>query len=148
MYEELKKTRAHSQLPSCLADGVRFSCTDCGLCCSGAPGKVRVSEEEIREISEYRNQSETDFRSSETRVVKGEVLLKEKENGDCVFFVNNRCQIHEVKPRQCRTYPFWFQNVRNDRAWQKTCKECPGIGQGKWYSPEEIVEVVMDELNS
>lgn len=138
--------RACAQLPPALAEGVRFRCTDCGACCSGAPGKVRVSDEEIRKISAFRNQSEADFRRTEIREVDGENLLRENANGDCVFFVQNRCLIHPVKPRQCRAYPFWFRNVRSEAAWQKTCEECPGIGEGDLYHPEQIVAIVQEEL--
>lgn len=143
-----RRKRAVAQLPSSLAGGAHFSCVDCGICCSGAPGKVRVSEAEIRRISEYRNEAEADLRERVLRTVKGEALLKEQANGDCVFFKNNRCEIHAVKPRQCRTYPFWFQNVRSDRSWRNTCAECPGIGQGEWWPPERIVDLIGEELSS
>jgi Fe-S-cluster containining protein len=133
-------------LPEALKQGVRFSCTECGTCCSGAPGKVRVSDEEIRVISEFRKQLESEFRASETRWVDGEVLLKEKPNGDCVFFESNRCRIHPVKPKQCRLYPFWFKNVRNEQAWRSTCADCPGIGQGEWVSAREIVRSVQEDM--
>ncbi|WFB34317.1 YkgJ family cysteine cluster protein [Kiritimatiellota bacterium B12222] len=137
---------AASQLPSALAKGVRFGCTECGWCCSGTPGKVRVSDKEIQAISEFRKQSEAAFRASEVRVVEGETLLKEKPNGDCVFFNHNRCDIHPVKPMQCRTYPFWIKNVRSDEAWERCRKECEGIGQGDWVSPEEIVRQVQEGM--
>lgn len=138
--------RARAQLPAAMREGVLFRCTECGACCSGAPGKVRVSPEEIRTISEFRKIPESTFRTSEIREVHGELLLRERANGDCIFFENNRCMIHPVKPRQCRTYPFWFRNVRSDAAWAKTCRECPGIGEGEWFSPERIVETVQAEL--
>lgn len=146
MSSDFQKQRTEALLPNVMAEGVCFSCTECGACCSGAPGKVRVSAEEIRHISEFRKQSEAAFRASELREVDGETLLRERANGDCVFFENNRCLIHPVKPRQCRTYPFWFGNVRSDAAWQKTCRACPGIGEGEWFSPEQIVATVQEEL--
>jgi uncharacterized protein len=138
--------RASAQLPTSMAGGIRFRCTECGDCCSGAPGKVRVSAEEIQRISEFRKVSEVRLRASEICEIDGETLLRERPNGDCVFFENNRCLIHPVKPRQCRTYPFWFRNVRSEAAWQKTCGECPGIGEGEWFSPEEIVATIEGEL--
>lgn len=138
---------ASSWLPESLAGGVRFSCTECGDCCTGAPGKVRVTDEEISAISEFRKQSESDFRRSEIRVLHGEMLLKERKNGDCAFYENNRCQIHPVKPSQCRSYPFWFKNVRSEESWARTCKACPGIGQGRFYAAVEIVQQIQEELD-
>jgi Fe-S-cluster containining protein len=79
---------------------------------------------------------------------EGERLLTEQPNGDCIFFVEGRCSIHAVKPTQCRLYPFWFRNVRSEQAWQRTCRECPGIGEGEWVSPEEIERQVAEDLES
>lgn len=147
MKERMDKVLHSALYPSPISQGVKFQCTDCGFCCSGAPGKVRVSETEIAKISKFRNMSGKEFRASETRMIQGEVLLREKPNGDCTFFVNNRCQIHPVKPRQCRTYPFWFSNVRSEAAWAKTCKECPGIGEGEYFSADQIIGIVQEELD-
>lgn len=138
----------HIGLPECLRGGVRFRCTECGACCTGAPGRVRVTEEEVRAISEVRNQDVDAFRRSETRMEDGDRLLREKPNGDCVLFENGRCSVHAVKPAQCRLYPFWFQNVRSEAAWEKTRRECPGIGEGDVVPPEEILRQVREDLDS
>ena len=137
-----------NSLPESLRNGVRFQCTDCGACCTGAPGRVRVSEAELEAISEFRNQPLEELRSSMFREVEGELRVQERDNGDCVFFVEGRCSIHPVKPTQCRLYPFWFQNVRNEAAWSRTCAECPGIGEGPLVPVEEILQAVEEDLES
>jgi Fe-S-cluster containining protein len=137
-----------NSLHKSLKNGVRFRCTDCGACCTGAPGRVRISEEELEAVSEFRNESLSALRNRVTYEQQGTLLLKERDNGDCVFFEDGRCSIHPVKPTQCRLYPFWFQNVRNEEAWRKTCAECPGIGQGDWISPDEIIRQVTEDLDS
>lgn len=71
-----------------------------------------------------------------------------KPNGDCVFFESNRCQIHPVKPKQCRLYPFWFKNVRSEQVWRSTGAECPGIGQGEWVFAREIARSVREDPES
>ena len=43
-------------------DGLQFSCTGCGNCCTGPAGYVWVSEEEIVRIAEFRNQSVGELR--------------------------------------------------------------------------------------
>jgi Fe-S-cluster containining protein len=65
-----------------------------------------------------------------------------------VFFIDNRCSIHPVKPTQCRLYPFWFGNVRSKNSWDKTCAECPGIGEGPVVKPEDILRQVQEDLAS
>ena len=34
-------------------DGLQFTCTQCGDCCTGAPGVVWVTDDELREIADY-----------------------------------------------------------------------------------------------
>ena len=38
-------------------DGLAFSCTRCGACCTGAPGYVWVSAEEIEQLAEFRGET-------------------------------------------------------------------------------------------
>jgi Fe-S-cluster containining protein len=127
---------------------VRFECTNCGACCTGAPGRVRVSEAEIRQIEEALGEKVSDQMPSWVFRAGTEWRLRERENGDCVFFRDNRCSIHAVKPGQCRRYPFWFSNVRSEAAWQKTCGECPGIGEGPVWDGAEILKRVQEDLES
>lgn len=135
------------ELPEYLK-GVRFECTNCGACCTGAPGRVRVSEAEIERIAEVTGETVTDQMPSWLFRTGEEWRLRERENGDCVFFAGNRCSIHAVKPGQCRRYPFWFGNVRSEAAWAKTCAECPGIGEGPEIEPEAIFRSVGEDLDA
>ena len=66
--------------------------------------------------------------------------LIEFRNGDCVFFDSKSrgCQVYEVRPRQCRTWPFWTSNVRTPEAWQRTCRDCPGANHGPLVSLHEM----------
>jgi len=33
--------------------GLRFKCTECGACCTGAPGYVWISEKEIKAVAHH-----------------------------------------------------------------------------------------------
>jgi Fe-S-cluster containining protein len=46
--------------------------------------------------------------------------------------------VYPVRPPQCRTWPFWESNLESPEAWQKTCDDCPGSGQGELIPVEEI----------
>lgn len=72
------------------------------------------------------------------RLVDGELALKEKPNGDCIFH-DGGCSIYPVRPAQCRTFPFWLKNLRNEQAWQDTAAGCPGIGQGELHDRERVL---------
>jgi Fe-S-cluster containining protein len=121
------------------ADGLAFRCTRCGKCCTGAPGYVWVSDDEIKDIAAYRGETVAETLALFTRRVGGKRSLREKPNNDCVFWDKEAgCTVYKARPRQCRTWPFWESNVATPDAWQQTCQVCPGAGQGELVSAEEI----------
>jgi Fe-S-cluster containining protein len=52
-----------------------------------------------------------------------------------------RCIIYPVRPGQCRTWPFWSDNLTNPNAWNKAAQKCPGINQGRLYTCDEIEKI-------
>jgi len=124
------------------ANGLRFECTQCGNCCTGSPGYVWVTDEEIRAIADYLDKPIGEVRLLHTRPARGKVSLNEYGNGDCIYFDPNGrgCTIYPVRPLQCRTWPFWPGNVESPDAWKETGRNCPGIGRGELVSLEVIQE--------
>jgi Fe-S-cluster containining protein len=120
-------------------DGLQFECTQCGHCCTGEPGYVWVDEQEVAALAAFRGETPAQTEVLATRLAAGRRTLREKLNGDCVFYDRaGGCTVYPVRPRQCRTWPFWESNVRSPQAWKETCKVCPGSGQGPLISAEEI----------
>jgi Fe-S-cluster containining protein len=68
------------------ADGLRFSCTRCGHCCTGAPGFVWVDDEAIAAIAGFLGEPIEEVRGLYTRLAHRGPTLREKANGDCVFY--------------------------------------------------------------
>ena len=122
-------------------DGLRFKCSQCGNCCTGAPGYVWVNKEEVEALAAEVHLSVDEFMSKYVRKVGVRMSLVEYSNGDCVFFdnVKRTCNVYNARPRQCRTWPFWDSNIRTEKAWQQTCEVCPGSGQGNLVPLEKIV---------
>ena len=122
-------------------EGLRFTCSQCGDCCTGAPGYVWVNKDEIASLAAEVGQLDIEqFEKNHVRRIGVRKSLKEFRNGDCVFFDNQTrgCKVYAARPRQCRTWPFWNSNVKSPAAWAETCAVCPGSGQGKLYSIGEI----------
>ena len=127
--------------------GLRFGCTQCGQCCTGASGTVFMNRDESERIARHLGLDHGEFLSRFAYPMTGGHSLREEKNGDCVFFKEGRCSIYKVRPTQCRTYPFWPENVRSERAWAEVCRECPGIGRGRLYDREEILAIVQAALD-
>lgn len=123
------------------ADGLRYECTQCGDCCTGAPGYVWVNKEEIAALAERLQLTVVEFEARFVRSIGVRKSLVEFANGDCVFFdgQSRRCTVYEQRPRQCRTWPFWDSNVRTPEDWKHTCQVCPGSGKGALVTVEQIL---------
>ena len=122
-------------------DGLRFECTQCGDCCTGAPGYVWVNKAEIEALAAKVGMTIAEFEAKYVRLVGMRKSLIEYSNGDCVFFDGRtrKCKVYDARPRQCRTWPFWESNLRSEEAWRQTCEVCPGSGKGQLYPVEKIV---------
>ncbi|MBN1443336.1 MAG: YkgJ family cysteine cluster protein [Planctomycetes bacterium] len=128
-------------------DGLRFGCRRCGGCCTGAPGHVWVTLKMIDEIAGYLGLDRDRFGRRYLRKVGNRYSLVEKAGGDCIFF-DRGCRIYPVRPLQCRTYPFWPENLRSRSAWELASRACPGIGVGRLYTLEEIQPIRKGEADA
>lgn len=123
--------------------GLRFECTGCGNCCTGEPGYVWVSREEIRRIAGFLERDDQWLGEDQIRRVGFKYSLTEKSNGDCVFLQNKGngsqgCSIYPVRPLQCRTWPFWTINLKSTSTWREAGDYCPGMNNGKQYDFSQI----------
>ena len=123
-------------------DGLKFSCRQCSFCCTGFPGVVLLSEEDLKRLSDWAGLTTEQFTLAFCRWIKDDdgkeyLSLREKQNYECIFWKNG-CEAYEARPNQCRTYPFWTNVLESKEAWEAECKDCPGMNQGELHSAEEI----------
>src|SRR5215210_7321843 len=110
------------------AQGLKFTCSQCGNCCTGGPGFVWISKEEIVRLAEFLRLTPPQVVERYCRKVDGKFSLKESRNSrgeyDCVFLKEEKverpagakggddpavcltrrgCSIYPVRPLQCRT---------------------------------------------
>jgi len=128
-------------------DGLRFTCTQCGNCCTGASGFVWISDEEILVLAARLGLDEDSFRRKYTRTMKNRgISLKEKSNNDCVFFERNKgCTVYQDRPKQCRTWPFWQPVVQSRGEWRDAAQNCPGMDSGRLHDAATIAATAADD---
>jgi len=72
-------------------------------------------------------------------------IVEDNVTKDCIFLQMvdgvKRCQIYTVRPGQCRTWPFWPENLLGPEEWNQAALRCPGINRGRFYSYEEIERI-------
>ncbi|NPA74359.1 MAG: YkgJ family cysteine cluster protein [Epsilonproteobacteria bacterium] len=106
------------------------ACSKCdGRCCRGESGYIFVNSEEIKKIAEFLQLDVETFKKDYLNKVKYRYSIKELKIGgeyECLFFdgKTNSCEIYEVRPTQCRSFPFW--DYFKDKV-DEVKKECIGI---------------------
>ena len=134
------------------AKGLHFHCTQCGECCTGSPGYVDFTPAELEAMARALGILPDELLKAYARRHNGYWSLREVEvDGayDCVFLRRDpetgaaRCAVYEARPSQCRTWPFWPENLESRRAWSEAARQCPGMVEpealrGRLYPLEEI----------
>ena len=128
-------------------DGLHFQCQQCGNCCCGPQeGYVWLMQEEINLIADMLKISREQVLQKYCRQIEAKISLIEwHDNKDCVFLCNQNsrkhCLIYNVRPSQCRKWPFWFSSFNSKNAWDKAAEKCPGMNKGRLYGFEEIGKI-------
>lgn len=134
--------RMKNKLNIWFEEGVTFKCTGCGKCCTGAPGYVWLTDEDITLLAKKLQITEKEFLSKYTRYINGKYSLKERPvSYDCIFLNGKECTVYEARPKQCKKFPFWQENFLSKEAWNSLKESCEGINhkEGKHYSKEAII---------
>lgn len=138
--------------------GLSFGCTQCGNCCTGLPGYVWFSDEELTEMAADKGVQRNDFLRLYAHRIRGRWSLNEQRNVegdyDCVFLRRDDegrglCDIYKTRPTQCRTWPFWRENLSSRQAYEEAAEDCPGMeagleGGGTFF-PVEKIRIMRDE---
>ena len=74
-------------------------CRRCGYCCKNK--NIFITIPELLKISEYTRFPPRKFLDRK----RLPAFLLKRTGEYCIFYRNSSCQIHEIKPFQCRLYP-------------------------------------------
>jgi Fe-S-cluster containining protein len=128
------------------AEGIRFECQGTGRCCMsrGAYGFVYLTLADRRRMAKVLGLSTAAFTREYCDKTEGYFHLKNPDR-DCRFLEGKRCGVYEGRPAQCRTWPFWPENM-SAKAWAKDVATfCPGVGKGRLVPAEEIRELLKQD---
>jgi len=127
--------------------GLRFTCTQCGNCCTGPPGAVWFTKTEGKAMAKQLEISVESFYLQYARKLGNKWSLTERVvqgKYDCVFLDRSTekpsCSLYEGRPMQCRTWPFWPEILQSKASWERTKQQtpCPGMGNGNLVPIESI----------
>ena len=123
-----------------------FECQQCGRCCAGPDeGYVWISDDELARLAKFLGRPVDAVRKQYTRAVSGRrTILEHPVTHDCMFLEpgtcgGKGCAVYDVRPAQCRTWPFWKSNLISPDHWARAGLRCPGINRGNRFDLAEIV---------
>ena len=130
-------------------DGLRFTCTQCGNCCTGPAGYVWFTDEDAARMADRLGVDKSTFYRKYARKLRGRWSLIEQktEHGyDCIFLDRKSepgkalCSIYGARQTQCRTWPFWPENLTTPQAWEDAKRQtpCPGMDSGQLVPVTQI----------
>jgi Fe-S-cluster containining protein len=98
---------------------------------------VYLTEDDIIRLSDHLKIPPSDFERRYVYRTKNIRRLRVPRHAQCEFLESGGCSVHEAKPTQCRTFPYWPELLDSRRAWHKTGSWCPGIGEGELVNIED-----------
>ena len=129
-------------------NGIKFKCQGSSNCCisRGNHGFVFLSNKDLNRLSKHFNLSKNEFIEKYCESTDNYIHLKEiSKIGECIFLINKKCSVYKSRPTQCRTWPFWPENMKS-KTWNKDVLNfCPGIGKGKLFNKEKIEKIIEED---
>jgi len=106
---------------------LRFRCVACGRCCR-RPGWVRFTENDLRRAARRLDLTVSAFRERTIDEEDGEgAWIRVTRRRPCPFLREGGCVIHDAKPEQCRSFPFWPEILESRETWNRRARTCPGM---------------------
>lgn len=143
MKNERRDATEHPTTPWYRA-GLRFECTGCSECCKsrGAYSHVYASDREFAAMASSLDLPLAEFEAKFTKVDRDGRREMRFRQGACIFLAQDgKCRVYQARPTQCRTFPFWRENLEKS-VWEgEIAAGCEGVGRGKRFTRAEIDEI-------
>ena len=101
---------------------IRFKCTGCAECCRHVKETVPVDSQDVFYLTKHLQNIGIDICCTDQFLEQfAEPAMLDEcgyfvyflksvgEDDECIFLNDNRCAVHEAKPRACRLYPFMIE---------------------------------------
>ncbi len=116
-------------------EGLAFQCQGCGSCCRGPGGYVWVTLEEAQGLAQELDLDFQTFAAKMLRNTLSGLALVDSPQGDCPLLGDDgRCSVYHSRPVQCRTWPWWDENLGSQQHWNNAATRCPGMNKGPAHS--------------
>ena len=105
-----------------------YICRRCSRCCQHK--HIQLDPYEIARLARAKGESTTQFRAAWTVDGQG-TILRQKEDGTCVFLGPQGCEVHADRPLVCRLYPLG-RHVHSDGSEYFSTLEGHPLSEGEF----------------
>jgi Fe-S-cluster containining protein len=123
---------------------------------------VWISRQEVARLAALLRLTVRETLRRYCRRANGKISLRERRNPqgqyDCIFLEEKKltrampdgqtvtqtlrtCTAYEARPLQCRTWPFWKENLLSENAWKLAGRKCHGMDTGRSWAAQEIQSI-------
>lgn len=108
-------------------------------------GFVYLTEDDVTSAARFLKLPVAEFERLFVYRTRNLRRLRKPRGAQCHFLdTAHGCNIHPVKPVQCRLFPFWPELVEDRKTWERTAKFCPGIGKGDLVQIGAALEIASE----
>ncbi len=87
-----------------------------------------MGKDELSGISEILGLRPAEFREKHLELSRGRRRLNGEYDKPCIFFREGEgCLIYEARPRQCRSFPFWLEHMKDPENFAEIAGFCRGV---------------------
>ncbi len=109
---------------------MRFQCQPGCIACCNQKGFVYLTPDDIARLAEHLDITHAEFRR---RYLCGAATLprfRKPRHKQCPFLLADGCSVHEVKPLQCSSFPYWPELLSDPAERREAATYCPGMNKG------------------
>jgi Fe-S-cluster containining protein len=117
-----------------------FSCRQCGECCRGEKG-ILVTAAELTAMAAHLGLAAADFAALYLVETPLGTQLASR-NGSCILQTDGLCQVHPVKPRICREWPYLSALLQHADEFEAAKEACPGLAADAGH--EEFIQAARE----
>jgi Fe-S-cluster containining protein len=109
---------------------MRFQCQSGCIRCCEQKGFVYLTREDIARIASHLGITRAEFKRVYLCGTAPLLRFRKQRHKQCPFLLANGCSIHEVKPLQCSSFPYWPELLAKASERREAAQYCPGINRG------------------
>ena len=109
---------------------MRFQCQPGCIRCCEQKGFVYVTREDIARLAEHLGITRAEFKRRYLCGSTPPLRFRKMRHKQCPFLLSNGCSVHEVKPLQCQSFPFWPELLDKASERRAAAEYCPGLNRG------------------